>query len=71
MTVTRARLECHIPTKGNAAVQQGAKKDREKWYEQILQAYAYMCIYTYTHIHIDTSGGTSRSCRQRGAGKGR
>lgn len=38
MTVTRARLECHIPTKGNAAVQQGAKKDRERWYEQILRA---------------------------------
>ena len=38
MSITRARLECRAPTKGNAAVQAGAKKDREKWYEQILQA---------------------------------
>ena len=38
MTITRAKLETHIPTKGNAAVQQGAKKALAKWHEQILQA---------------------------------
>ena len=38
MSITRARLECRAPTKGNAAVQAGAKKETEKWYEQILQA---------------------------------
>ena len=38
MSITRARLECRAASKGNAAVQAGAKKEREKWYEQILQA---------------------------------
>ena len=38
MTITRAKLETHIPTKGNAAVQQGAKKLLQKWHEQVLQA---------------------------------
>ena len=38
MSITRARLECRAASKGNAAVQAGAKKERERWYEQILQA---------------------------------
>ena len=38
MTIVKAKLEAHIPTKGDPRVLLGAKTTRQKWFEQLLSA---------------------------------
>lgn len=46
MSLTRAKIEGNIPKKGSAAVMAGAKKARDKWFDNVLQA-------ILTHIDFD------------------